>query len=432
MKDYQSIVVSAEEAVKRIPKDANVWLGHISEPKALVAAMVANKEAYDRVKVWHLLRLGPEDITLPGNERYFLDKIIFAGGNARRALAAGTADFVPGYFHDVPKLVREGKYPCDVSMVQVSTPDENGYVSLGVNVDFGVQIVRTAKIAIAQINGKLPRTFGDGLLHISEFDYLVFADDDLDEIQPPAIGDVEKAIGEHCAGLIEDGSTLQLGIGGIPDAVMLFLGHKKDLGIHSEMISDGTLDLYEKGAITGALKSENVGKMIVTFVMGTKRVYDFVDNNPLVEFRTVDYVNHPVIIMRQRKMVCVNAAMEVDLQGQVCAESIGLWQFSGVGGQVDFVRGASMSDGGKSIITLPSVAVKKDGTKISKIVPFLTHGAPVTTSRVDVDYVITEYGIAEMKGKSLRERAQNLTAIAHPDFRDELTEEAARRFAEFL
>jgi 4-hydroxybutyrate CoA-transferase len=274
----------------------------------------------------------------------------------------------------------------------------------------------------------MPRTFGDGFVHVSEFTHIVEAEDELYEVAPPKITEVEEKIGEHCASLIEDGSTLQLGIGGIPDAVMKFLGDKKDLGIHSEMIADGTIDLFEKGAITGKHKTTNKGKMTVTFLMGTRKLYDFAHNNPALEVKPVDYVNHPAVIMQQYKMVSINSAIQVDLQGQVCAEALGLNQFSGVGGQVDFIRGVSMGDDGKAIIAMPSVTIKKDGTMISKIVPFLDEGAPITTSRNDIDYVVTEYGIAELKAKTLKERAKNLIDIAHPDVRDSLIAEYEKRF----
>ena len=278
----------------------------------------------------------------------------------------------------------------------------------------------------------MPRTYGSGIIHISELDWFVEAEEDLYELQPPKITDVEKAIGENCASLVEDGSTLQLGIGGIPDAVMLFLKDKKDLGIHSEMIADGTLELYNAGVINNSKKSMNKGKMTIAFLMGTRALYDFVDENPVVEVHTVDYVNHPITVSQQYKMVSINSAMQADLMGQVNAEAIGLRQFSAVGGQVDFVRGAAMCEDGKSIIAMPAVTVKKDGTMISKIVPFLDQGAPVTTSRCDIDYIVTEYGIAELKGKNLRTRARHLIAIAHPDKRAELAEEFERRFKEKL
>jgi 4-hydroxybutyrate CoA-transferase len=290
--------------------------------------------------------------------------------------------------------------------------------------------MKSAEYVIAQVNENMPRTWGESVVHVSEIDAFVEENTDLFELQPPTISDVEKKIGEYCATLIEDGSTLQLGIGAIPDAVMLFLKDKKDLGIHSEMISDGTLELYNEGVINNAKKSENVGKMTIGFLMGTKDLYSFVDDNPAIEVRPIDYVNHPMVVARQSKMVSINSAMQADLMGQVNAEAIGFNQFSGVGGQVDFVRGAAMSPDGKAVIAMPSVTVKKDGRMISKIVPFLDEGAPVTTSRCDTDYVITEYGIADVKGQSLRQRARNLINIAHPEVRDGLQEEWEKRFRE--
>jgi 4-hydroxybutyrate CoA-transferase len=424
-------LTTAAEAVKHIKNGSTVVLAHcVGEPPTLVRAVVENREQYRDLEIRHMVRLGGLDFATPGYEKHFRVNPWFASGNSRAALAEGRGDFTPCFFHEVPRVIREGRSKCDVTLLQVSPPDAHGFCSLGTSVDYTRQAVTTGKLVIAQVNSKMPRTWGDGLVHVSEFDYIVEADDDLYEIQPPAIGDVEKAIGEHCASLIEDGSTLQLGIGAIPDAVMLFLKNKKDLGIHSEMISDGTLALYNAGVITGAKKSENPGKMTVTFLMGTRELYDFAHDNPAVEVKPVDYVNHPIVIARQYKMISVNSAIQADLQGHVNAEAMGLRQFSGVGGQVDFVRGAAMSEEGKAIIAMPSVTVKKDGTMISKIVPFLDAGAPVTTSRCDVDYVITEYGIAELKGKSLRERARNLIGIAHPDMCEPLKDEFQKRFAE--
>jgi 4-hydroxybutyrate CoA-transferase len=422
-------LVTAEEAISRIHKSANVWLHHaVMEPKALVRALVRERERFERLRVFHMVRLGGVDITEPGYEPYFIDNPLFSGANSRAALAEGRADFTPCFFYEVPGLIRSGRTPCDAALVQVGPPDAHGYCSLGASVDYAVQMIRSASLVIAQVNRNAPRTLGDCFVHISEFDHIVEADEELYEITPPAIGDTEKAIGSNCADLIEDGDTLQLGIGGIPDAVMLFLEHKKDLGIHSEMISDGTLALFEKGVINNSMKSENRGKMTVTFLMGTKRLYEFAHDNPAVDMRPVDYVNHPAAIMRQYKPAAVNSAIEVDLQGQVVAEAMGLRQFSGTGGQVDFVRGCAMADGGKAIIAMPSVTVKKDGTMLSKIVPFLTQGAPVTTSRTDVDYVVTEQGVCALKGKSLRRRAEALISVAHPAFRDELLFEFKKRF----
>lgn len=428
--DYKKKLCSPEEAVKNIKNGDTVVLAHcIGEPPALVEAMIDNAAQYKNIEIKHMVSLGSGGYTTEGMENHFRCNPLFLSGNVRRAVESGRGDYTPAFFHEVPKLIREGKLKCDVAMAQVTPPDENGYCSLGTSVDYTYQSIKTARLVIVQVNDQMPWTYGDKV-HVDDFDYIVEASTPLYESKQAKITDVEEKIGSYCATLIEDRSTLQLGIGGIPDAVMLFLGDKKDLGIHSEMISDGTLALYEKGVITGKYKNFDKEKMTVTFLMGSKRLYDFVDKNPAVEMRTVDYTNHPAIIMKQYKMVSINSAIQVDLQGQVVSESIGLRQFSGVGGQVDFVRGAAMSDGGKAIIAMPSVTIKKDGTVISKIVPFVDHGAAITTSRNDVDYVVTEYGIAPLKGKSLRERARNLIDIAHPDARNELAEEFERRFAE--
>jgi 4-hydroxybutyrate CoA-transferase len=415
--------------VKHIKSGDAVVLGHcVGEPPVLVEAMTANAAQYENVEVKHMVSLGSGAYTAPGMEKHFRSNPLFASANTRGAIAEGRGDFTPAFFHEVPKLFRVGKLRVDVLILQTTPPDDHGYVSLGPSVDYTLQAISSAKTVIAQVNGQSPFTYGDGIVHISAFDHIVEADSPIYEIRPPKIGDTEKAIGEHCASLVEDGSTLQLGIGAIPDAVMLFLKDKKDLGIHSEMISDGTLELFESGVITGARKSMNKGRMTVTFLMGTKKLYDFAHKNPVVEVRPVDYVNHPIVISKQYKMVAINSAMEVDLMGQVNAESIGLRQFSGVGGQVDFMRGVAMGEGGKSIIAMPSVTVKKDGSVIPKIVPFLEQGSAVTTSRNDVDYVVTEYGAALLKAQSLRQRAKNLIGVAHPDHRDMLKEEFERRF----
>jgi 4-hydroxybutyrate CoA-transferase len=419
---------TAEEAVRHIKSGDALFLGHcVGEPKALVEAMVANAEQYENVEIKQMVNIGGGPYAAPGMEKHFRVNSIFAGASVRDAIAEGRADFTPVFFHEVPKLIREGKLRCDVAMAQVTPPDSEGYCSLGTSIDYTYQSVKTAKTVIVQVNDQVPNTFGDKV-HVDDFDYIVEASVPLIELKPGKIAEVEEKIGSHCADLVEDRSTLQLGIGGIPDAVMLFLGHKKDLGIHSEMISDGTLALYEKGVITGKYKSFDQGKMLVTFLMGTQKLYDFAHENPEVLAKSVDYTNHPAVIMKQHKMVSINSAIQVDLQGQVVSEAIGLRQFSGVGGQVDFVRGVSMSDGGKAIIAIPSVTVKKDGTMISKIVPFVDQGAPITTSRNDVDYVVTEFGIAPLKGKSLRERARNLIDVAHPSVKDELALEFEKRF----
>jgi 4-hydroxybutyrate CoA-transferase len=428
---YEARKTTAAEAVKRIENGSHVVLAHcVGEPPALTRAMVDNREQYENVTIHHMVRLGPLDFATPGYEKHFRVEPWFSAANARAAILEGRGDFAPVFFHEVPILIRKGRVGCDVALVQCSPPDANGYVSLGTSVDYTRQAIITAKYVVAQVNPNMPRTWGEGMVHVSEFDAFVEFEENLFELPRPSISDTERAIGEHCASLVEDGSTLQLGIGGIPDAVMLFLKGKKDLGIHSEMIADGTLDLFNDGVINNSKKSENKGKMTVAFLMGTRALYDFANDNPAIEVRPVDYVNHPMVIARQSKMVSINSAMQANLMGEINAEAIGFNQFSGVGGQVDCVRGAAMSENGKSIIAMPSVTVKKDGSVISKIVPFIDEGAPVTTSRCDADYIITEYGIAEIKGKSLRQRARNLITIAHPDARDNLKDEFKKRFKE--
>jgi 4-hydroxybutyrate CoA-transferase len=428
---YKSRLCTADEAVKNVKSGDTIWMAHCSgESPALTDALVANAEryGYKDVKIMHGVNFGLGKYGQPGMEKHFRPELIFYGANLRAAFAEGRGDLVPAFFHEAPILMRSGVFKVDVCMLQVTPPDEHGYVNLGTSVDFTLQGVKSARTVIAQVNENFPCTFGEGFVHVSELDHIIEANTPNFEIRPPEIGDVEKAIGEYCASLVEDESTLQLGIGAIPDAVMLFLKDKKDLGIHSEMISDGTMKLFETGVITNRKKSMNKDKMTVTFLLGTNDLYKFAHKNPAVEVRPVDYVNHPIVISQQSKMVAINSALQIDFQGQVNAEAMGLRQYSGVGGQVDFIRGAAMAEGGKSIIAMPSVAVKKDGTMISKITPFLDQGAPVTTSRNDVDYVVTEYGIAPLKGKPLRQRARNLIAIAHPAKKDELAEEFEKRF----
>lgn len=323
----------------------------------------------------------------------------------------------------MPKLFRSIRV--DVAIINVSVPDEHGYCSFGVSVDYIKAAAEEAKIVIAEVNDKMPRTIGDSFIHVSKIDYIVKTSNDIVELNPPKIGELERAIGENCAKLVEDESTLQLGIGAIPDAVLLFLKDKKNLGLHSEMISDGVVELIESGVITNEAKTLHRGRSVITFLMGTKKLYDYVDNNPNIIVYPVDYVNDPRVIAQNDKMVSINSCIQVDLMGQVAADTIGLTQFSGVGGQVDFIRGAAMSKGGKSIIAMPSTA---GHGKFSRIVPMLDEGAAVTTSRNDIHYVVTEFGIAELKGKTLRDRARNLINIAHPNFREELISEWEKRF----
>lgn len=424
---YAAKVKPAKEAVKAIKSGDRVLLAHaVGEPLTLVDTMVemADEIGYENVEIVQMVAMGHSLYTTPEMRKHFRLNSLFLGGTSRECVNSGRGDFTPCFFYQAPQLFRT-TLPIDVALIHVSTPDENGFCSFGVSCDYTKPGAEAAKLVIAQVNPNMPRTLGDSFIHVNDIDIITECDDPIPELGLPKIGDVEMAIGENCASLINDGDTLQLGIGAIPDAVLKFLGDKKDLGIHSEMVSDGVVDLYEKGAITCKAKNFNKGKMIITFLMGTKRLYDFANNNPMVSMMPVDYVNNPVIIGQNDNLVSINSAVQVDLQGQVCSEAMGLKQFSGVGGQVDFVRGAAFSKGGRSILAFPATA--KKGT-VSKIVPFLTEGSCVTTSRTDVDYVVTEFGIAKLKGNTLRERAKQLIAVAAPQFRDELNAEFEKRF----
>lgn len=428
---YESRLCTAEEAVKSIKSGDKIAFAHaVAEPPALVEAMVANAAAYKDVEIGHMVSLGKGEYTKAEYQENFRFNGWFTGAPTRACIAEGHGDFTPVFFHEVPNYIRRGIFPLDVFLVMVSPPDEHGYCCVGVSADYTMQGIESAKIVLAQVNDQMPVVYGNTFVHVSKIDKFVEVSQPLPELGLPNIGEVELAIGKHCATLVEDGSTLQLGIGAIPDAVLQSLKDKKDLGIHSEMISDGVVDLYEAGVINNSKKGLHKDKMIVTFLMGTKRLYDFACNNPAIELHPVNYVNNPVVVAQNTKMVCINSCIAVDFMGQVVSDSIGIKQFSGVGGQVDFVRGAAMSldEKGKAIIAMPSSTKKKDGTLISKITPFIDHGAAVTTSRNDVDYVVTEYGIAELKGKTLKERARNLINIAHPEVREELKAEFEKRF----
>ena len=423
---YKNRSISGIEAIKKIKSGSRVVLGHcIGEPMDLVDTLVDNKNSFTDVEIVHMVAMGKGEYTKPGMEAHFRHNSVFVGACTRDAVYEGRADFTPCFFYELPGLFRSDDFHIDVAMVQVAPPDRFGYVNLGVSVDYTLAAIEQADIVIAQVNKNMPRTFGDAFVHVSKIDWFVEKSQPLVELKPPKISEVEKKIGEHCASLIEDGATLQLGIGSIPDAVLLFLKDKNDLGIHSEMLSDGIVGLIEEGIVNNSRKSIHRGKSVVSFLMGTKRLYDFVNGNPSIEMYPVDYVNNPTVIMKNHKMVSINSCVQVDLMGQVASESVGLRQISAVGGQVDFVRGASMGIDGKSIIAIPSTAGKG---KVSKIVPFLDPGAAVTTSRNDVNYIVTEYGIAHLKGQTLRERARRLINISHPDFRPNLIDEFRKRF----
>ncbi|GAA0713705.1 acetyl-CoA hydrolase/transferase family protein [Paraclostridium ghonii] len=423
---YKEKLISAGGAAQKIKSGSRIVTGHAAgEPQKVIEAMVNESERYSNVEIVHMIGMGPGEYVKKDKEFNFKHNALFVGSSTREAVAEGRADFTPCHFSEVPRLFKEEYLKVDVAIIQVSPPDNNGYCSFGISNDYTKPAAECAKLVIAEVNPKMPRTLGDSFIHIKDIDYIVEVDYDIIELKPSRIGEIEKAIGENCAKLIEDGSTLQLGIGAIPDAVLLFLKDKKDLGIHSEMISDGVVELVEAGVITNKRKNLHKNKMIVTFLMGTQKLYDFVNDNPMVETFPVDYVNNPTVIGSNDNMISINSCIQIDLMGQIASESIGIKQFSGVGGQVDFIRGANMSKGGKSIIAIPSTASKG---KVSRIVPFLDNGAAVTTSRNDVHYVATEYGIAELRGKSLKERAKALINIAHPNFREELIKEWENRF----
>lgn len=422
---YKSKLKAAEEAVGVVKSGDRVVFAHAAgESQTLSNALMGRANELHDVEIVHMVALGPAEYCKPGMEKHFRHNSLFVGGTTREAVNSGQADFTCCFFSEIPRLFRDRILPVDVAFVHLSPPDEHGFMSFGISVDYTKVSAECASTVIAAVNPNMPRTLGDCFIHVSEVESIVETEEQIIEIPLPRIGEVEQAIGEHVAALIENGSTLQLGIGAIPDAVLLFLKEKKDLGIHTEMFSDGVVELVEQGVVTNKAKSFHRGKMIATFLMGSRRLYDFVSNNPQVEMHTVDYTNDPFNISRNDLMVSINSALQVDLTGQICADTIGYRQYSAVGGQVDFVRGSGRSRKGKSVIALPSTA---SGGKMSRIVAALTEGAAVTTSRNDVHYVVTEYGAVDLRGKTVKQRAELLVSIAHPDFRHELMEEAKNK-----
>ena len=420
---YRKKLTSPEDAVGLIRSGMRVFVsGNAATPTPLLKALAARKDELENVELVHLLQMGEDPFASLEMEGHFRRRSLFVGPADREAVNQGRADYVPVMLHQVPWLFKRGILPLDAAIVQVSPPDEHGFCSLGVEVIATKAAVETAPIVIAMVNPRMPRTLGDTFVHVSPFTAIVEVDWPLPELKREGFGEVERRIGEHVAGLIEDGATLQMGIGAIPDAVLASLEGRRDLGVHTEMISDGVLEAWEKGLITGAKKSLHPGKIVGTFVLGSERLYRFVHDNPLFELHPADYVNDPFVIAQNRKMVAINSAIEVDLTGQVVADSIGTRIYSGFGGQLDFIRGAARSEGGRPIIALPSTAKGQ-----SRIVPFLKPGAGVVTTRADVHYVVTEWGVAELFGRSLRERAKALIAIAHPDFREALLQGAWER-----
>jgi len=432
MRKYKEKLTTADKAVKIIKSgDSIIVQPGCAAPMELLRAMVRRKDELFDVKLYHILIVGDIPYLKPGMEKHFRHRAFFIGANTREAVNEGRADFIPIFLSEVTLLFKNGILPVDVAFINVSPPDEHGFCSYGIDVGNIKTPTEKAKTVIAQINPNMPRGLGNSFIHINKIDYIVEHDEallELPQIDPKAsqeLIDIYDNIGRNVADLIEDGSTLQMGIGAIPDNVMKYLRNKNDLGVHTEMFSDGMIDLVDEGIITGDRKTLHQGKIIAGFVLGTRKAYDYIDNNPVFEFHPQEYVNDPFIIAKNDKMVAINSALEIDLTGQVCADSIGTKLFSGIGGQVDFIRGAAYSEGGKPIIALPSTT--KDG-KISRIVPTLKPGAGVVTSRGDVHYVVTEYGTAQLWGKSIKERVAELIRISHPKFRDELSEFAMQTY----
>ncbi len=422
---YRSKTCTPDQAARVIRSGDCVYIHPgCAEPEQLVRAIVRRAEELRNVTVIHLLTRGNADYVRPEMAGKFRHVAFFAGANVREAINEGRADFIPVFLGEIEALFSSGAIPIDVALLHLSPPDEHGFCSYGVGVDTSKTAAEHARTIIAQINPKMPRTLGDSFIHVNKIHHITEVSDDILEHAQGRVSEVAMRIGRNIADLIEDGSTLQLGIGEIPDAVLNYLGDKTHLGIHTEMVSDGVVDLIEKGVITNERKTLHPGKIILGFVLGTRKLYNFIDNNPIFEFHPSQYTNDPFIISRNDKQVAINSAIEVDLTGQVCADSIGYSFYSGIGGQVDFIRGSARSKGGKPIIALPSTA--KQGT-VSRIVAHLQEGAGVVTSRGDVHYVVTEYGVAYLHGKSIRERCQALITIAHPDFREELQRQARDR-----
>ena len=419
--------VSAEEAVKVIKSGDHVHISSVScAPMCLIEAMCERGERGELkdVHIHHLHTEGPAPYVDPKFEGVFQHDAFFVGSNVRKSVQQGYADYIPVFLNETARLYRDNYIKCNVALIQVTPPDEFGYVSMGPSVDATLAAVENADYTIAVINKYVPRTFGDGLIHMSNIDIFVEKDEPLETAAPGQPSEIEKAIGRRCAELIEDGACLQMGIGSIPNATLSCLTNHKDLGVHTEMFSDGILDLVERGIITGANKALDKYKMVSTFVMGSQKTYDFLHNNPRVLMKDVAYTNDPFVIAQQPKMVSINSALQVDLTGQVCADSLGTKFYSGVGGQIDFIYGASRSKGGKAIIAMPSVTAKG----VSKIAPTLTEGAGVVTTRNHIHWFVTENGAVNLYGKTLQERAKLIISVADPRFQEELDKAAFERF----
>jgi len=416
--DYKKKLRTADDALGCVQSGMRVYIQPgCAEPEALVEALIRRAPFVHNVEIVHMMTMGAAPYVAPDMTGHFRHNAMFIGSNVREAINEGRADYTPIYLSEIEGLFETGAMPIDVALLELSPPDTHGFCSFGVGVDTSLTAAKCARFVVAQINDQMPRTYGDSFIHVTELDAVVDASRPLCAITRPQITDMHRAIARNVAELIDDGAVLQTGIGGIPDAVLPFLMDRRDLAVHSELVSDGVISLIETGVITGARKNFKPRKIILGFALGTKRLFDFVDNNPIFEFHPTAYTNDPGLIARNDNMVAINSALQVDLTGQVCSDSIGNQFYSGIGGQVDFLRGASRSKGGRPIIAMSSTA--KDGS-ISRIVPMLSPGAGVVTSRGLIRYVVTEYGVAYLHGKSIRERAQALINIAHPKFREEL------------
>ncbi len=424
---YQSRVTTAEEAVKSIKSGNRIFMtGNVSVPQKLLGALVDYAPKVKNVEICQALSVGPADYVKPEMQGHLRVNTLFISANVRKAVQEGRADFTPVLLSEFPLLFKNNILPVDVALIHVSPPDEHGFCSLGVEVGLTKSPAESAKIIIAEVNEQMPRTLGDSFIHVSRLTHMVPVSYPIPEMpmsEDEADQDTEHLAG-HVADLIPDGATMQMGIGAIPDAVLKFLFHKKDLGVHSELISDGVIDLVEAGVLTNARKTLHPGKIVIGFILGSQRLYEWVNDNPLCEFHRTEYVNDPFVIAQNERMVAINSAIEVDLTGQVCADSIGPKFFSGIGGQLDFIYGASRSKGGVPVIAMLSTTTTKDGTLTSKIVPTLKPGAGVVTGRNHVHYVVTEHGVADLYGKSVRQRVKALVSIAHPEFRADLERQA--------
>ncbi len=416
--EYKMKLRTADEALRCVQSGMRVYIQPgCAEPETLVEALMRRAPEVEDVEIVHMMTMGAAPYVAPAMAGHFRHNAMFIGGNVREAINDGRADYTPIYLSEIEELFEGGIMPIDVALLQLSPPDPHGFCSFGVGVDTSLTAAKCARYVVAQINDQMPRTYGDSFIHVTDLDAIVDSCRPLCEMKQPVITDMHKAIARNVAGLIEDGAVLQTGIGGIPDAVLPFLMDRKDLAVHSELVSNGLIPLIEAGVITGARKNFKPRKIILGFAIGTKRLFDFLDNNPIFEFHPTAYTNNPELIARNDNMVAINSALQIDLTGQVCSDSIGSQFYSGIGGQVDFLRGAARSKGGKSIIAISSTA--KNGA-ISRIVPMLSPGAGVVTSRGLIRYVVTEYGVAYLHGKTIRQRAQALIDIAHPKFREEL------------